>query len=88
MGPGLVMINLGWAALPRGSPGGAALATVREVSGKTRILIVGAGIAGLALAAGLERGGITPAVVELQNASLSRGRALMLTNNATLALRA
>lgn len=81
------MINLGWTALPRGLPGGAALATVLEVSGKTRILIVGAGIAGLALAAGLERGGITPAVVELQNASLSRGLALMLTNNATLALR-
>jgi 2-polyprenyl-6-methoxyphenol hydroxylase-like FAD-dependent oxidoreductase len=57
------------------------------MAGKPRILIVGAGIAGLALAAGLERSGITPAVVELQDASLSRGLALMLTNNATLALR-
>jgi 2-polyprenyl-6-methoxyphenol hydroxylase-like FAD-dependent oxidoreductase len=52
-----------------------------------RILIVGAGIAGLALAASLERFGITPAVVEIGEASLSRGLALMLTPNAVLALR-
>ena len=52
-----------------------------------RVLIVGAGIAGLALAASLERFGITPTVVEIQDESLSRGLALMLTSNATLALR-
>jgi FAD-dependent urate hydroxylase len=55
--------------------------------GTPRILIVGAGIAGLALAASLERFGITPAVVEIGEASLSRGLALMLTSNAVLALR-
>ena len=55
--------------------------------GTPRILIVGAGIAGLALAASLERFGITPAVVELGEASLSRGLALMLTSNAAVALR-
>jgi 2-polyprenyl-6-methoxyphenol hydroxylase-like FAD-dependent oxidoreductase len=55
--------------------------------GKPRILIVGAGIAGFTLAASLERFGIIPAVVEIGNASLSRGLALMLTSNAALALR-
>jgi 2-polyprenyl-6-methoxyphenol hydroxylase-like FAD-dependent oxidoreductase len=55
--------------------------------GRPRILIVGAGIAGLALSASLERFGITPAVVEIEDASLSRGLALMLTSNAALALR-
>ena len=54
---------------------------------KPRILIVGAGIAGLTLAAGLERCGITPTVVEIANASLSRGLALLLTSNVALALR-
>ena len=48
---------------------------------------MGAGIAGLALAASLERFGITPTVVEITAASLSRGLALMLTGNAALALR-
>jgi 2-polyprenyl-6-methoxyphenol hydroxylase-like FAD-dependent oxidoreductase len=52
-----------------------------------RILIVGAGIAGLALAASLERFGITPVVAEIGDASLSRGLALMLTGNAAMALR-
>jgi FAD-dependent urate hydroxylase len=52
-----------------------------------RILIVGAGIAGLALTASLERFGITPAVAEIGDASLSRGLALMLTGNAAMALR-
>ena len=52
-----------------------------------RILIVGAGIAGLALAAGLERFGITAVVAEIGDASLSRGLALMLTGNAAMALR-
>lgn len=52
-----------------------------------RILIVGAGIAGLTLAAALERFGISPVVVELEDESLSRGLALMLTSNAVLALR-
>lgn len=55
--------------------------------GQPRILIVGAGIAGSALAASLERFGITPVVVEIEKASLSRGLALMLTSNAALALR-
>ncbi|MBV9204828.1 MAG: FAD-dependent monooxygenase [Actinobacteria bacterium] len=55
--------------------------------GQPRILIVGAGIAGLALAASLERSGITPTVVEIGEASLSRGLALMLTSNAVVALR-
>jgi 2-polyprenyl-6-methoxyphenol hydroxylase-like FAD-dependent oxidoreductase len=52
-----------------------------------RILIVGAGIAGLALAAALERVGITPAVIDIEKASLSRGLALMLTSNVGVALR-
>lgn len=52
-----------------------------------RILIVGAGIAGLGLAAALERVGITPVVVEVEKASLSRGLALMLTSNVAVALR-
>jgi len=55
--------------------------------GQPRILIVGAGIAGLALAASLERSGITPVVVEIGEVSLSRGLALMLTSNAVMALR-
>ena len=55
--------------------------------GQPRILIVGAGIAGFALAASLERFGITPVVVEIEKASLSRGLALLLTSNAVLALR-
>jgi 2-polyprenyl-6-methoxyphenol hydroxylase-like FAD-dependent oxidoreductase len=55
--------------------------------GQPRILIVGAGIAGLALAASLERSGITPAVVEIGEVSLSRGLALMLTSNVVVALR-
>jgi FAD-dependent urate hydroxylase len=57
------------------------------IPGQPRVLIVGAGIAGLALAASLERVGITPAVAEIGKASLSRGLALMLTSNAALALR-
>jgi|tagenome__1003787_1003787.scaffolds.fasta_scaffold20882844_2 2-polyprenyl-6-methoxyphenol hydroxylase-like FAD-dependent oxidoreductase len=52
-----------------------------------RVLIVGAGIAGLGLAAALERVGIAPVVVEVQKASLSRGLALMLTSNVSVALR-
>jgi 2-polyprenyl-6-methoxyphenol hydroxylase-like FAD-dependent oxidoreductase len=54
---------------------------------RPRILIAGAGIAGLALAASLEYFGITPVVAEIGDASLSRGLALMLTSNAVLALR-
>jgi 2-polyprenyl-6-methoxyphenol hydroxylase-like FAD-dependent oxidoreductase len=53
----------------------------------SRVLIVGAGIAGLTLAAGLERFGVTPVVAEIGEASLSRGLALMLTGNAIAALR-
>ena len=52
-----------------------------------RILIVGAGIAGLALAAGLECHGTIPTVVEVENAPVLRGVALMLTSNGVLALR-
>jgi 2-polyprenyl-6-methoxyphenol hydroxylase-like FAD-dependent oxidoreductase len=55
--------------------------------GKPRVLIVGAGIGGLALAAGLDRRGITATVVEIEDASLSRGLALMLTSNVAVALR-
>jgi 2-polyprenyl-6-methoxyphenol hydroxylase-like FAD-dependent oxidoreductase len=55
--------------------------------GTPRVLIVGAGIAGLALAASLERFGITAVVAEIGDASLPRGLALMLTGNAALALR-
>jgi 2-polyprenyl-6-methoxyphenol hydroxylase-like FAD-dependent oxidoreductase len=54
---------------------------------KPRILIVGAGIAGLTLAASLERFGITPVVAEIGNASMARGLALMLTSNVVVALR-
>jgi 2-heptyl-3-hydroxy-4(1H)-quinolone synthase len=55
--------------------------------GAPRILIVGAGIAGQTLAAGLERCGISPTIVEIREATLSRGLALMLTSNVALALR-
>jgi 2-polyprenyl-6-methoxyphenol hydroxylase-like FAD-dependent oxidoreductase len=48
---------------------------------------VGAGIAGLALAASLQRFGITAVVAGIGDASLSRGLALMLTGNAAMALR-
>lgn len=54
---------------------------------KPRILIVGAGIAGLTLAVGLERHGITPTIVEIANVVLTRGLGLLLTSNALLALR-
>ena len=54
---------------------------------KPRILIVGAGIAGLTLAASLEQFGITPTIVEVEKASMSRGLALMLTSNVAVALR-
>ena len=57
------------------------------VPDEPRILIAGAGIAGLALAASLERFGITPVVAEIADASLSRGLALMRTGNAAMALR-
>jgi len=42
------------------------------VPDKPRVLIVGAGIAGLALAASLERFDIAPAVIEIGDASESR----------------
>jgi 2-polyprenyl-6-methoxyphenol hydroxylase-like FAD-dependent oxidoreductase len=60
---------------------------VSRHGGKPRVLIVGAGIAGLTLAASLEHLGITPAVVEIGQASLSRGLALLLTGNVGVALR-
>lgn len=52
-----------------------------------RILIVGAGIAGLTLAAALERHGITPTIVEIADGLLTRGLGLLLTSNVFLALR-
>ena len=54
---------------------------------KRRILIVGAGIAGLTLAAGLAQQGITPEIVEIADGLLSRGLGLFLTSNVFLALR-
>ena len=54
---------------------------------RPRVLIVGAGIGGLTLAAGLQHFGIVPAVAEIEQSSLGRGLALMLTGNAGLALR-
>lgn len=54
---------------------------------KPRILIVGAGIAGLTLAAGLERQGITPTIIEIADSILTRGLGLLLTANVFLALR-
>jgi 2-polyprenyl-6-methoxyphenol hydroxylase-like FAD-dependent oxidoreductase len=54
---------------------------------KPRILIVGAGIAGLTLAAGLGRQRITPAIVEIADGLLTRGLGLFLTSNVFLALR-
>ena len=52
-----------------------------------RVLIVGAGVGGLTLAAGLQKFGVVPTVVEIQASSLGRGLALMLTSNVGLALR-
>ncbi|HXR25804.1 MAG TPA: FAD-dependent monooxygenase [Candidatus Binataceae bacterium] len=54
---------------------------------KPRILIVGAGIAGLTLAAGLARQGITPVIAEIADGLLTRGLGLFLTSNVFLALR-
>src|SRR6476659_4874169 len=54
---------------------------------RPRVLIVGAGIGGLTLAAGLQRFGIVPTVAEIEGSSLGRGLALMLTSNVSLALR-
>jgi len=53
---------------------------------RPRVLIVGAGIGGLALVAGLQHFGIVPTVAEIEGSSLGRGLALMLTNNVGLAL--
>jgi len=52
-----------------------------------RVLIVGAGVGGLTLAAGLQSFGIVPTVVEIEGSSLGRGLALMLTSNVGVALR-
>ncbi len=68
-------------------PRGASPTTLRVMPDKPRILIVGTGIAGLTLTAGLERWGATPMIVEIENASLSRGLALLLTSNVGVALR-
>ncbi len=54
---------------------------------RPRVLIVGAGVGGLTLAAGLQRFGIAPTLVEVEGSSLGRGLALMLTGNVGLALR-
>jgi 2-polyprenyl-6-methoxyphenol hydroxylase-like FAD-dependent oxidoreductase len=57
------------------------------MAGRPRVLIVGAGVGGLTLAAGLQRFGIVPTVLEIEGSSLGRGLALMLTSNVGLALR-
>ena len=57
------------------------------VPDRPRVLIVGAGIGGLTLAAGLQHFGIVPTVAEIEGSSLGRGLALMLTSNVGLALR-
>jgi 2-polyprenyl-6-methoxyphenol hydroxylase-like FAD-dependent oxidoreductase len=57
------------------------------VPDRPRVLIVGAGVGGLTLAAGLQALGIVPTVVEIEGSSLGRGLALMLTSNVGLALR-
>jgi 2-polyprenyl-6-methoxyphenol hydroxylase-like FAD-dependent oxidoreductase len=54
---------------------------------RPRVLIVGAGIGGLTLAAGLQTFGIVPTVAEIEGSSLGRGLALMLTSNVGVALR-
>ena len=54
---------------------------------RPRVLIVGAGIGGLTLAAGLQHFGIVPTVAEIDQSLLGRGLALMLTGNAGVALR-
>ena len=54
---------------------------------RPRVLIVGAGVGGLTLAAGLQHFGIVPTVAEIEGSSLGRGLALMLTSNVGLALR-
>ncbi len=46
---------------------------------RPRVLIVGAGIGGRTLAAGLQHFGIVPTVAEIDQSSLGRGLALMLT---------
>ncbi len=53
---------------------------------RPRVLIVGAGVGGLTLAAGLQHFGIVPTVAEIEGSSLGRGLALMLTNNVGVAL--
>ena len=53
---------------------------------RPRVLIVGAGVGGLTLAAGLQHFGIVSTVAEIEGSSLGRGLALMLTNNVGVAL--
>jgi 2-heptyl-3-hydroxy-4(1H)-quinolone synthase len=57
------------------------------VPARPHVLIVGAGVGGLTLAAGLQHFGVVPTVVEIEASSLGRGLALMLTSNVGLALR-
>jgi 2-polyprenyl-6-methoxyphenol hydroxylase-like FAD-dependent oxidoreductase len=57
------------------------------MSDRPRVLIVGAGVGGLTLAAGLQHFGIVPTVAEIEASSLGRGLALMLTSNVGVALR-
>jgi 2-polyprenyl-6-methoxyphenol hydroxylase-like FAD-dependent oxidoreductase len=59
--------------------------TLMSGDGSLKVLIVGAGIAGLSLARALEQKGIIPQIVERQAAWNARGTGLFLPGNATRA---
>jgi 2-polyprenyl-6-methoxyphenol hydroxylase-like FAD-dependent oxidoreductase len=60
----------------------------RASAGIERIAIVGAGLAGLALALGLRRGGLSPDVVERRDRRSDVGAGIYLVGNAVRALAA